>query len=214
MKKMVLVLDKESSKNNFRISQMICMIRLFGVGGGNRDTQFTSWWRHQMETFSALLALCAGNSPVPVNSPHKGQWRGALMFSLICVWINGWVNNRGAGDLRRHRGHYDVMVMFHGKCMVHFSFSCHNMANFTIYYNTFPGRGRDKEITKPSVNITTSRLKMALFTNPHAKRENFTVTTGIANHDFTSAFGRFHVFTHENILFHVSRKTYCPSIIT
>ena len=33
------------------------------------------------------------------------------MFSLICVWINGWVNNREAGDLRRHRGHYDVIVM-------------------------------------------------------------------------------------------------------
>ena len=64
-----------------------------------------------MEKFSALLALCAGNSPVPVNSPHKGQWRGALMFSLICVWINGWVNNREAGDLRRHRGQYDVIVM-------------------------------------------------------------------------------------------------------
>ena len=44
------------------------------------------WWRHQMETFSALLALSAGNLPVPVNSPHKGQWRRALMFSLICVW--------------------------------------------------------------------------------------------------------------------------------
>ena len=55
------------------------------------------WWRHQMETFSAYLAFCAGNSPVPVNSPHKGQWRGNLMFSLICVWINGWVNNREAG---------------------------------------------------------------------------------------------------------------------
>ena len=64
-----------------------------------------------MEKFSASLALCAGNSPVPVNSPHKGQWRGALMFSLICVWINGWVNNREAGDLRRHRGHYDINVM-------------------------------------------------------------------------------------------------------
>ena len=48
---------------------------------------------------------------VPVNSPHKGQWRGALMFSLFCVWINGWVNNREAGDLRRHHGHYDVNVM-------------------------------------------------------------------------------------------------------
>ena len=46
-----------------------------------------------------------------VNSPHKGQWRGALMFSLICAWINAWVHNREAGDLRRHRAHYDVIVM-------------------------------------------------------------------------------------------------------
>ena len=47
-----------------------------------------------------------------VNSHHKGQWRGALMFSLFCVWINGWVNNGEAGDLRRNRGHYVVIVMF------------------------------------------------------------------------------------------------------
>ena len=46
-----------------------------------------------------------------VNSPHKGQWRGALMFSLICVWINDWVNNREAGDLRRYRVQYDVILM-------------------------------------------------------------------------------------------------------
>ena len=70
-----------------------------------------TWWRHQMEPLSALLALCVGISPVPVNSPHKGQWRGALMFSLICAWINDWVNNREAGDLKRHRGHNDVSVM-------------------------------------------------------------------------------------------------------
>ena len=44
----------------------------------------------------------------PVNSPHKGQWRGSLMFSLICVWISGWVNNREAGDLRPYRTHCDV----------------------------------------------------------------------------------------------------------
>ena len=66
-----------------------------------------------METFSALLAICAGNSPVPVNSTHKGQWRGPLMFSLICVWINGWVNNGETGDLRRYRAHYDVTVMIY-----------------------------------------------------------------------------------------------------
>ena len=33
------------------------------------------------------------------------------MFSLVCVWINGWVNNGEAGDFRRHRAHYDVTVM-------------------------------------------------------------------------------------------------------
>ena len=47
----------------------------------------------------------------PVNSPHKGQWPGALMISLICARINGWVNNGEAGDLRRHRAHYDVIIM-------------------------------------------------------------------------------------------------------
>ena len=47
----------------------------------------------------------------PVNSPHKGQWRGALMFSLICARINGWANNREAGDLWCYRAHYDVTVI-------------------------------------------------------------------------------------------------------
>ena len=50
----------------------------------------------------------------PVNSPHQGQWRGALLFSLIYAWINDWVNNIEASDLRRHRAHYDVtVVQFH-----------------------------------------------------------------------------------------------------
>ena len=47
----------------------------------------------------------------PVDSPHKGQWRRALMFSLICAWTNGWANTRDAGDLRRHRPHYYVTAM-------------------------------------------------------------------------------------------------------
>ena len=47
----------------------------------------------------------------PVNSPHKSQWRGALMFSFICAWIYGWVNTCVAGELRRQHAHYDVIVM-------------------------------------------------------------------------------------------------------
>ena len=47
----------------------------------------------------------------PVNSPHKGLWRGALMFSLICAWTNSGANNGDAGDLRHHHAHYDVVAM-------------------------------------------------------------------------------------------------------
>ena len=46
-----------------------------------------------------------------VNSPDKGQWRGALMFSLICAWTNVWIHNRNASDLRRHSAHCEVTVM-------------------------------------------------------------------------------------------------------
>ena len=58
-----------------------------------------------METFSALLAICAGNSPV------TSKFSSQKSVTRICVWINGWVNIREAGDLRRHRAHYDVIVM-------------------------------------------------------------------------------------------------------
>ena len=61
--------------------------------------------------FPRYWALCAGNLPVTGESPHKGQWRGALMFSFIFAWTNSWVNNGDAGDLRRNRCHYDVIVM-------------------------------------------------------------------------------------------------------
>ena len=64
-------------------------------------------WNH----FPRYWPFVWGINRSPVNSPHKGQWRGALMFSLICTRINDWVNNREAGDLRRHLGHYDVNVM-------------------------------------------------------------------------------------------------------
>ena len=64
-------------------------------------------WKH----FPRNWPFVWGIHRSPVNSPHKGQWRGALTFSLICGWTNGWVNVRDAGDYRRHRAHYDVIVM-------------------------------------------------------------------------------------------------------
>ena len=64
-------------------------------------------WKH----FPRNWPFVRGIHRSPVNSPHKGQWRGALMFTLICARINAWVNNREAGDLRRNLAHYDVIVM-------------------------------------------------------------------------------------------------------
>ena len=64
-------------------------------------------WKH----FPRYWPFVRGIHRSMMNSPHKGQWREALMFSLICAWINDWVNNREAGDLRCHHAHYDIIVM-------------------------------------------------------------------------------------------------------
>ena len=69
-----------------------------------------TWWRHQMETFSALLALCAGNSPVSEFPAQRPVTRSFDVFFDLRL-NNGWVNNREADDLRCHRTHYDVIVM-------------------------------------------------------------------------------------------------------
>ena len=64
-------------------------------------------WKH----FPRYWPFVRGIHRSPVNSPHKGQWRGAVVFTLICVWVNGCVNNREAGDLRLYCAHYGVTVM-------------------------------------------------------------------------------------------------------
>ena len=119
--------------------QLLCYHVLMTVGGSALTPSMvvagvsaaSSWWRHQMETFSALLALCAGIHWWPVNSPHKGQWRGALMCSLICIWISGWVNNREARDLRRHRAHNDVILMLQINHSV--SFTTHQWSSIDLF---------------------------------------------------------------------------------
>ena len=72
----------------------------------SRDVQLTQ--NISLEMHMVMTSAIPFNS---FNSPHKGQWRGALMFSSILAWTNGWVNNRDVGDLRDHRAHYDVTVM-------------------------------------------------------------------------------------------------------
>ena len=70
-----------------------------------------AWWRHQMETFSALLAICAGNSPVFSEFPAQRPVAQSFCGFFICSRINGWVNNYEAGDLKRILPHFGVIVM-------------------------------------------------------------------------------------------------------
>ena len=70
-----------------------------------------TWWRHRMETFSALLALCAGYSPVSGEFPSQRPVTRSFDFSLMLAWTNGWTSNRDAGDLKRHHAHYDATIM-------------------------------------------------------------------------------------------------------
>ena len=89
--------------------------RFYCVGESRWRSQNRLWnihddvikWKH----FPRYSPFVRGIHRSPVNSPHKGQWHGALMFSLIWVWISDWVNNREVGDLRRYRTNYDVIVM-------------------------------------------------------------------------------------------------------
>ena len=74
-------------------------------------TRHNWWWCHQMKIFPRYWPFVRGIHRSPVNSPHKGQWHGTLMFSWICALMNGWVNNRETGDLRSHRAHYYVIIM-------------------------------------------------------------------------------------------------------
>ena len=96
---------QDSDRGDFRRRRAIDLSTL----ASNDDV---SKWKH----FPRYWPFLRGIHLSLVNSPQKGQWREAMMFSLICAWINGWVNNREAGDLRRHRAHYNVIVlpMYHG----------------------------------------------------------------------------------------------------
>ena len=96
-----------------------------------------SWWRHHMETFSALLALCVGNSPVTGEFPVQGPVTLTQSFdvSFICAWMNGRVNNR---DFGHHRGHHDVIVMIlQIYATTYYTFTDWILASYTL--NLRPG---------------------------------------------------------------------------
>ena len=112
-----------------------------------------------METFPRYWPLC-GKFTGPGDFPAQRRTvTRSLMFSLICVWINGWENNREAGDLRRYRAHYDVIVM---KCCLAVSFPC-------MYVRDRPSAG----------TLLTTELNM-MFPSFHAN--NFLNTFALIRH--------------------------------
>ena len=113
--------------DNIFIPVLVYNIPWLNVKIESRYGAGTPWWLYFVghEAFTLFIMMTSSNGNIfrvtdhlcgeftchRVNSPHKGRWREALMFSLICAWLNGWINNREAGDLRRHHTYHEVTVM-------------------------------------------------------------------------------------------------------
>ena len=87
---------KDQLKNNF------LSMRFSPPREQRPSDDIDSWHFMKWKHFPHYLPFVRGIHWSPTDSPHKGQWCGALMFSLMCVWTNDWANNRDAGDLWHH----------------------------------------------------------------------------------------------------------------
>ena len=102
----------------FFLSFVYCCIMLIFMGIERNDKVFCTLFKTAHQISQNLMALFHDDviklnhfprywpfvreiNWSPVNSSHKGQWCGALMFSLICAWTNGWLSNRDTSDLRQ-----------------------------------------------------------------------------------------------------------------
>ena len=104
-------------------------------------------WKH----FPRYWPFVRGIHRSPVNSPHKGQWRGALMFTLICARINGWVNTREAGDLRRCRTHYDVIILWE---IISYTLTTHEHFVFEMCNRNLPTVNKSVAMAKMLWNLS------------------------------------------------------------
>ena len=116
-------------------------------------------WKH----FPRYWPFVQGIRRLLVNSVHKGQWYRALMFFLICASISGWVNSGEAGDLRRHRGHYDVTVMALGQC-----------------YDWLPWWWRSSQAKYVKIYITRNWWYINNNTKQHKAKWSYTFCSGVA----------------------------------
>ena len=121
----VVKLAMKSTRNSgMRLGNTVPRLQeISGATQSKNDKVGCMWGSHddviKWKYFARYWPFVRGIHRSPVNSPHKGEWRGALMFSLICAWINAGVNNRKAGDLRHHRAYYNAIIM----CLLRSHFS-------------------------------------------------------------------------------------------
>ena len=138
----------------------------------------------------------------PVNPPHRGQWRGALMFSLICAGTNGWVNNRDARVFRRHRAHNDVTVIRHDQFRRPYGFSI-KKTNFRQGWSSYKCCiGMDgTQFNRTGINLI--RYAWWHVKTPSPQRDEFT---------FISAKVCFTKTSWAHNPNHVKESTFCPSM--
>ena len=103
-----------------------------------------------------------------VNSPRKGQWRGALMFSLICGWTNGWANHQDAADLIHHRANYDVTVVmadsWNSALLTTYIFFHRNPSLLIIQiYMLIPYNAKSSTATPVSTKLSMFSLRLISF---------------------------------------------------
>ena len=96
---------KKPTAYDSHISWYEALVRESGTLQSNWQS---SWWRITWKHFPHYWPFLRGIYRWPVNSLHKGQWRGALIFPLICAWISGWTqmasNAENVSIWWRHHG--------------------------------------------------------------------------------------------------------------
>ena len=102
-----------------------------GIGG---PVIVVTWWRHQMEILSALLALCEGNPFVTGGFPS--QWASdAELWCFLWSTPEKRAHNPEAGDSRRHHAHYDVTAMNSHISAVHWDMLPYPLKTKNLYFN-------------------------------------------------------------------------------
>ena len=126
----IFVADRFTLVKNKRINFYSTILSCNAVTGRSDHPTFR-WYDDviKLKHFPRYWPFVRGINWSPVNFPHKGQWRGALRFSLVCAWINGWGwwFETQSPPLWRH---CNGIINFHQLLT-----NCSTESNLALYYN-------------------------------------------------------------------------------